>query len=401
MFLCEPFREPRPHSNQANQIHTRGLLFAGGDETPKFVWVKIDRQHRSGGSEIVEMPDLAVYFKGGVDRVEVDHNIIQARSMVGCKNEQLVFHCGNMCLFDAPPNLGIRAFTRGAACGTLFRGPWLVMRRYVIDSESSSSISDDEDSLSEVQEGQAEASEESVKCTYEAAWRDMSMRDVRSAADYFTFGERKGDGTVVTGTIVLSPGHQQPAQNGPKFVERNLQIGHYDIIGTRDQASGIANLLGMPVLVRWRNGPSKRNVDYYNPDVARLMIDILSTTTGPHPDDGWENKHIGENGFGSIHESWTHNGVGSKEIVRADGMPMYHTHLQALIAYIHDEVEPRLKKALNGLSPGSFVTEREAVLSTITPTDFFNFWEKFLEDKLRTDKDSDWEDESPPLFGRA
>ena len=49
-------------------------------------------------------------------------------------------------------------------------------------------------------------------------------------------------------------------------------------------------------------------------------------------------------------------------------------HLEALCAYINDEVEPRLHNAVSGVKSGELVSRREATLNTITRRDFISFF---------------------------
>ena len=347
-ILCKSFDNPKRYGDGENQIYIRGLFFPGGTQPPKFVWVKINREYNTDEGIIYEVPQYKVYFKDGIDRVSTNHNVIQARSMVGNKNEELFFICGYMAMDDTP-NLATKGFTRGGACGAIFRGPWLMMRQYSGKPISSS------DRRSALQNEKAKASDKTVKYTYEDAWRDISMRDVRSPADCFTFAQRDGDETVVMGTVLLSTGHQQECQTQSNIVERafKLRSGMF-----RDNASGIANLLGIPRFVLECNAGSEADGDFRNLYIARLMTDIHSTTTGPQPNNDLMLAHIGDNGFGSTHIKWSCDEAESNIIVRADVYPILATHLEALLAYIRDEIEPCLKTALQGLPPGAIVNER-------------------------------------------
>ena len=129
------------------------------------------------------MIDYDVYFgELGTDRIHVTHNTLQARDIT-ITNENLLFHTKNMNM-DDPPNLAIKEFTRGGSCGACFRGPWLVMRQSRTHSPSHLTAaeplhtSDEEDDLYD-DDGKT------VEC-----YRDISMRDVRSAADFFTTSYR-------------------------------------------------------------------------------------------------------------------------------------------------------------------------------------------------------------------
>ena len=143
------------------------------------------------------------------------------------------------------------------------------------------------------------------------------------------------------------------------------------------------------------------------------MRDISSSTFGPQsstdPDTSdplaheWAAKtgkldmhnrlYIGPNGFGSCHPVWDNDKLGSVVAARADGRPLLAQHLEALCAYISEKVNPRLSHALAGLSPGAVVANREAVLDSITPADFLDFFNNMKAGKVVTNKT--WDIPSP------
>ena len=120
--------------------------------------------------------------------------------------------------------------------------------------------------------------------------RDLDMRDARNAADFFSSVYRMGlkDACLepqrvwLTGIVC----HED-------IVENDLQANYvekvFDGCDTifNSEGSGIANLLGIPMLIRASNDPQPKDnqsgdvaSDRDNPDAALLLRDISSTTTG-------------------------------------------------------------------------------------------------------------------------
>ncbi|EXJ71967.1 uncharacterized protein A1O5_04469 [Cladophialophora psammophila CBS 110553] len=85
--------------------------------------------------------------------------------------------------------------------------------------------------------------------------------------------------------------------------------------------------------------------------------------------------YAGENGFGSSPKFWKI--MGAVWAVRTDNVPLLHYHVEALVGYIRDEVEPRLRKALAGVPSGGVVVGREHVLDSITRADFSKYFDTF------------------------
>ena len=98
---------------------------------------------------------------------------------------------------------------------------------------------------------------------------------------------------------------------------------------------------------------------------------------------GNDRDYVGEDGFGSSPKA--SKSVGSVWVVRADGIPLPLLHVQALVGYIRDKVEPRLANALSGVAPGEVVADREAVLDSITKAEFAEYYDNFKAMKVRHD----------------
>ncbi len=254
---------------------------------------------------------------------------------------------------DEPPNLGLRTMTRGQACAPTLKGPILVLRK-------------------------------TKKGRNEDSYIDIDMRDVRNAADHFSWMYR--DGTTMApyvqddlhGQRVLVTGclcHQDQARGGTgsKFVQRVLN-GCDSIFAAG--GSGIANLLGIPLSLRLIQKRRLGEDGRHNKEAMLLMRDITSTAVGSIPvRDRFINRNfMGENGFGSSPSPWNGPETGSVFIARTDGVPLLKEHVEALCAYIENKIEPQLSKSIVGLEAGAAVPQREAILNSITKADFLDFF---------------------------
>ena len=287
--------------------------------------------------------DDSVFFgPGGKDRSYSHRSNVQVRDMNRDRDECLNIYCMSINT-SQPANRAIAKFTRAGVCSTCFRGPYLVMCH-------ASSIDQ---------------------------YRDISMRDVRHAADYFsTFNRGLETDLLHTRTLaanILSPADRIGGM--PKFLDRVVDDAD-PVFGM--QGSGIANLLGMPLLVSGLMTDNLQRAQQQGlvgahllPEEAiYLMRDVNSRTRGsqiPAEDLAAREKmrqvlgdqidriafrrdgaQDGQEGFGSSPTVW--NGASaSMLIVRADGLPLPKEHVEALCAYIKYEVEPRLSAAVVGL----------------------------------------------------
>lgn len=301
-----------------------------------------------------------------------NYNGIQGRNIGRAPNENLYWFKK----IDNPsdqPNLGLRSFTRVGACWQEFRGPVFVMR----------AVEDDQRNLTHA---------------------DMDMRDVRNAADFLSQTYRDGYDQDhlrelhVLGSTIACDGAVQ--QGKPKWAQCVLNVcdGVWNAEG-----SIIANLLGLPLLIRGSHNPY--NVDprpgFENDNAALLGLDVNSKCTlaplGP-PARGPQVIHVGGpitdllaqssrkvagvTGFGSSLQKFSIGSTGTVHIVRADGKPLPKEHAEALCSYIKDKVEPQLIAAIEGLPTNAVVPQRDEVLNSITKGSFLEYYEALKETKI-------------------
>lgn len=273
------------------------------------------------------------------------------------------------------PNLGVRSFTRAGACWKDLKGPVFVMR----------ALEDDQRCLTH---------------------RDMDMRDVRNAADYLSQTYRDGydqdhlRGVHALGTKIACEGAIQQGQ--PKLAE--LVLNGCDRVWN-SEGSIIANLLGLPLLVRSAHNPYE--VDprpgFDNIQAALLLRDLNSKSILPHigprpsgiqvqrisPHERDPNtlvkldrKTAGVTGFGSSLQKVSSGSTGSVYVVRADGKPLPMQHTEALCSYIKDKVEPQLVAAIEGLAANDAVPQRDDILNSITKASFLEYYDALKETKI-------------------
>lgn len=240
------------------------------------------------------------------------------------------------------------------------------------------------------------------------------MRDARHAADHFSTASRLYQDPQLKqeylfATVIACQGQ---VQNGyGKYHDRVIDSN--DGIFTAD-GSGIANLLGIPLLVR--RDPRGADSDYPdlsvldNKEAMLLKRDIEAATVGAPGSRAYQemiaqfdrmfgrqfplgrprSDNQGANGFGTSSTAWNGQGgpLGPVVVVRADGKPLPCQHMEAICAYIRDEVEPRLQHAIEGLKSGQLVDQREADLNTITREDFGRFYNSYKD--ARSGSDPAW-----------
>ncbi|OAP56891.1 hypothetical protein AYL99_09003 [Fonsecaea erecta] len=360
-ILCPSFQEPSPPVTEPNgridgiiedsspEAFRRALFFPGGVQQPKFVWIKTWIL-----TDFENFDKVEIFGHDRIERYFIIHNSIQARGEGPYAKELIAYYCKARA-FDEPPNLAAQFCSYG-----------------IFTTEMPKS-----------------SSETSTCVTHELP--------PTSSRRHFVVG-------VVTAFLRKSTFWRQCF-----LVPGTVLVGYRDGDDPIFQAegSGIANLLGIPILARAqcplgqveRDGDPEVVLDgRCNPAAEVLLRDITSRTTGVQetptipifPLDDCQ--YMGENGFGSSPMYW--KVCGSAFLVRADGVPLLSQHVEALLSYIREEVEPRLAKALVGVAPGDVVAGRENVLNSITPADFSRYFDAFK--VSQSAHDSDWEDlESP------
>jgi hypothetical protein len=158
--LCKSFGDERPVSTNPDGSYRRGLFFPGDKELGRFVWVEVEVDP----TQTFEKFDFELYLgEGAINRCLSAHNNIQARNTGRDGKETLVFYYKDDTSAETP-NIGVRDFTRAGAASMYQRGPILVIR-----------------------EGYRSGPRGWIQ-----ECRDLDMRDVRSAADYFSSAFRRG-----------------------------------------------------------------------------------------------------------------------------------------------------------------------------------------------------------------
>ncbi|KIW75681.1 hypothetical protein Z517_10423 [Fonsecaea pedrosoi CBS 271.37] len=382
-IICPSFQEPKPQVTEANGRidgifydflpevglvdFRRALVFPGDKQPPKFVWVKTWIVH--GGSETFDSKPFFDHA-GETDCIYLAHNSIQARDACRDEKDLLRFFFKDDTSKE-PPNLAVQAFTRSGACSKYLKGPIILMCG-------------------------------TVGARGHDHFRDVDMRDSRSAADFFSSAYRSGYGD----SCLLEKRFVTTAIACPEDITSYQLEGkyHQQVFDGCDsvfqaEGSGIANLLGIPILIRSHIPPKPKRNQYGawipqdeeneptdvgpdSVDALFLLRDITSTTTGRqettasmHRFRTNDRDYAGTNGFGSSPKASRRSG--SFSLVRADGLPLLSLHVEALVGYIRDEVEPRLSHALAGTASGGVVASREAVLNSITQADFSRYFDAF------------------------
>jgi hypothetical protein len=196
--------------------------------------------------------------------------------------------------------------------------------------------------------------------------------------------------------------------------------------------SGIANLIGIPLLLR-TSGSYQRPGSIFveklgadvNPMATLLKRDILSarkeaslatapsnsvmvassqermTVAGsstkldrllrseglPAASTAFSNSappHEPLAGFGSSPTPWDKDKVGSVCVVRADSWPLAPEHLEAICEYIKQKVEPVLLSATAGIDTATPVPGYEDILNSINKNAFLEFFNEYKASKAMT-----------------
>ena len=369
-LLCKSFNLPRPNPNTR-----RGLYFPGGDEPGRFEWVDVMPDGYVG-----ETIDRKKYLEeNGPDRENSVYSQIQARDMTRSSKHRVEFFCRTD-TFIQPSNQGVVDFTRAHACGPCWRGPVLAMS--MLDSGDSG-----------------------------YRYIDMDMLDVRHAADHFSSSHRaRGTQpkTVLVQACIVSCPHD--ISNGHSPYSERIVVGSDPVFYSG--GSGIANLLGLPLLIRKDVRLDDSNLalpegGLRNEQAMFLKRDIVSTTKiaappqSTRPQDmeavllamGVTMANIGGlgkaeelPGFGCSPSTWAGNDVGSIIIARADGKPLIQEHAEVICEYLKQCVEPILETAIRDLNPKVEVPRRKDILRDINKTTFLDFFDRFRASKVSEDR---------------
>lgn len=220
--------------------YRRALFFPGGESPPRFQWVELYIRRDQHGEDFFASAEFGNEDK---DIGSTNFNHIQGRSLARVPGEALHWHkiVKPLAVPDTDPaNVGLRTFTRSGACWEEFRGPVFVLRAMT---------------------------NEKGRMRY----LDMTMRDVRAAADLLSQTGRDGydqkhlRDVKVLGTIVRAA---EELPGGAKEWDEVVLNGRDKVWAS--EGSGIANLLGLPLLCR-----STAFIPYQEPDPA-LCNEVIS-----------------------------------------------------------------------------------------------------------------------------
>jgi hypothetical protein len=207
-----------------------------------------------------ERLDTAELFGPGAIRCDyTDQNIVQDRNLTPTRSEHLVVHYKADDFEQHPPNLAVKDFTRAGFCSANLRGPIFVLK-----------------GLNRPRTWGLDWFDEMTPKDLRGGFRDMTMRDVRTAADYFTSVSRDGVRTTEPGDVNLLASGVFCASDmdDPRDKWQDIPIRGGDFIFGA-AGSGIANLLGIPIAIRHIEG--FEGIDA-NRDVSLLLTDISCTT---------------------------------------------------------------------------------------------------------------------------
>ena len=366
------------------------MLFPGRDTPPYFQWVQLyTRNNESGIFE--DFHSDSVFGTEDKDGLPTYFNSIQGRTLARTEGEGLHWfkkmHDDNA---SETANIGLRSFTRSGVCWEEFRGPLFVLR-------TATSVAGQVQHL------------------------DMTMRDVRNAADFLTQTYRDCNNydqvlkVKTLGTVIASAG--QTTQGVDKW--RDVVLDGCDNIWNSDGAC-IANLLGLPLLCRTDANPFETQADpkLRNDEIALLYRDLISLyvldpVEAPKPGPKIYDRadlarsgtsegsaltrqyKVGVRGYGSSLVKYSIDTTGTAYLVRADGKPFPSQHAEALCSYIKTRVEPQLVQAISGLAPNVPVAQREFILQSITRADFEKYYNDFKAAKIAK-KDKTWMDLPSP-----
>ncbi|KAI1614905.1 hypothetical protein EDD37DRAFT_403190 [Exophiala viscosa] len=300
-ILCPTFNQ----ETKPDAFHRRGLFYPGGEQKARYVWMEVWTEHE--GDAFWDCSDFGPYLGGGFGGHGLfsDPNPIQAREVTRDDTEAgLEFWHMDLNVME-PPNLGLRACTRGQACAPNFRGPILVTRKVEL----------------------GDCMEKSV---------DVDSRDARTAADHFSWWYRDGSGKMphlkdqrILVTSCVSPQHVADFNLSSKYLEHVID-GCDSIFASG--GSGIANLLGIPLSLRLIQPFGEPSESRRTKAAMLLMRDVTSMTFGPHPRSRRyiDRNFCGTNGFASSGSIWSGDTVGSVVAARFDGLPLLRQHVVKL-----------------------------------------------------------------------
>ncbi|KPI43681.1 uncharacterized protein AB675_6138 [Cyphellophora attinorum] len=379
--LCATFAA-NSDRNRPSKDHRRALFFSGGSSPPRFQWVRVYSCVDSRGPN-EDFFSLMEFGTNEKDSCSQDYNEVQGRSQARVKGEALHWFKKMNPKAEDTYNVGLRNFTRSGAYWQDFRGPIFVLRAATNDQRQVRHL-------------------------------DMTMRDARGAADWL--GQTYRDGydqkhlrnVTVLGTIVAATGSVQTGAKKWQDVVLNGCDGIWNNSG-----SGIANLLGIPILGRVDAlcFSDEANAKMRNDTAALLFRDVVSDCVLPQaqspppfavykrPDidregivvDGPTIRQltVGATGFGSSLLKYSTNTTGDAYLVRADGKPFPSQHAEALCGFIKDKVEPKLQAAISDAKEGMAVAERESILKYICRANFEEYYGELREAKIK-DGDVSW-----------
>lgn len=361
-----------------------------------------------------ELPETEELFGGqSTERRYSERSAILGRSMMSEPGENLMILCSSSASYEKP-NIGLQKFTRAGTSGNCWGGPILVLRQWEGGVKK--------DALKPLNSGahDSDADPDTDTATVQL-FRDISLTDVRHAADFFSAAHR-GAGTLPSHVraLAVSVACEADVQAGrPKISE--VVINGLDPVYVRED-SDMGNLIGLPLLVRKDVGPFLASGTsaalLKNEEAALLKLDLVSATTKPGATKEdykkakkdykmimmmtigsgctmfGELEHDGRYGFGSLPVSWANDLAGSAVIARADGLPPYSRHFEVICQYIKLEVERLIASALQGLSPGSVVPDRETVLKALSKDSFMDFFNDYK--SVRSAEDAFWKDLPSP-----
>lgn len=379
-MICATFTALPQHAGAC-----RILSFPGGDHEPEFKWalVKYDSKEQQGSHHTVLHINAPEW-----NQIGTGENKLQGRMVIRESGAKLSWSQTAKPGQDPnAPNIGVRKFTRGQACTEDLKSPLYVVKTI----------------------------EHGGNMTY----GNMDMRDARTAADMFSHINRLGRNQThlqdlrVLGAVIACDG--RVGQGKPKWDQ--VVLNGVDKIWSMT-GSSIANLLGLPLLVRSINNPWDVPPDtgYSNREITLLYREFQSKSILPRVPDrelpvrlstkdpkvvaeqaALDDRRFlaGINGFGSTMQMFDLGKNGTCYAVRADGRPFLKEHAEALCSFISKEVEPQLVSAIAGLSTNDAVPGRDEILNSITKEKFLEHYEAVKEGKVASGH-AEWADLPDP-----
>ena len=378
-MFCKHFKDPKP--NKTDRF-VRALYFppdeVQGKAAPQLSWVKVERhEHDENDSEAgideFDQFDRTQHFGGkSLERGLAYRNRLQARDIGRSKNENLIIWQLDLTVRYAI-NEAVLAISRNRCTNERWRGPLLLFRQEDLGEGSS-------------------------------IYHDIDQREIRHAADFFTstFMIKTLPTEIWIHYLALTVDYPKELGGAtPTFNPRVIDQG--DLVWNRE-GSGIANLVGLPLLIRYdpSEDPAKNEV------ALLLKTDITCKTTAPKTsrarsdgedeafqampmidnpgiyEEGAHSSKAGRLGFGATVQPPADDKKGRILIARADGEPLLGRQLEALLAYIDQIVKPMLASATAGLGPGEVVKDREECLKKINKASFSKFYKEYKQ--LRSER---------------